>query len=314
MTRASILFCLALLPPLLAASPSRAQSAEDRAAADALYAEAGELIQAQRFAEACPKLETSQRLDPGIGTMIRLGFCFENIGRTASAWNAYNEAEALARRKADKRADDAVARAKALEPRLSRLTITPKSPAQGQEVRRDGKALDAGLWNFPVPVDPGEHLIEASAPGRRTWTTKVTIMGPGTTTVEVLPLADGPLDPRSKATAPAPYWNGQRAGGLVLGGVGLAGIVVGSVFGAQTFSKNSASMAYCPTVPTMCYAQGVMLRGDAYSASTISTISFVAGGAMLVGGAITFFTATKAAPKSVTLTATPRSLAVRGDW
>jgi hypothetical protein len=62
MIRAPILASIASM--LLLASPVRAQSAEDRAAADALYAEAGELLKAERFAEACPKLETSQRLDP----------------------------------------------------------------------------------------------------------------------------------------------------------------------------------------------------------------------------------------------------------
>jgi hypothetical protein len=315
MTRAPILLCLAsvlLAPPVRAAG-----SAEDRVAADALYTQAGDLMKAEHFAEACPKLETSQRLDPGVGTLLRLGFCYEHIGRTASAMSAYNDAEVLARAKpGDKRADDAAARAKALEPRLSRLLILSANAAPGQEVRRDGKLVDAGILGTAVPVDPGEHVIEVSAPGRQSWKTSAHVNAtPETTTVAVpvLPIAtEAPVVSKPAA----PYWNGQRVAGAVVGGAGLVGIIVGAVFGAQTFSKNNASMPYCPTVPTMCYPPGVTLRNDAYSASTISTLGFVVGGVAIAGGAVTFFTATKRPAIEVQPAAGPgvASMSVRGSW
>ena len=196
-----------LAAALFFVSPARAQTSPE---ADALYEQAGVLIKAGRFAEACPKLETSQRLDPGIGTMIRLGYCYEQVGRTASAWSTYLDAEGRARRENDKRADDAASRAKALEPKLSRLVIALKSPAPGQEVHRDGKALDAGLWGVAAPIDPGEHTIEASAPGRRTWTSKITIRGTGVQTVEVPPLAEGRSPAADEAAAEALFQDGKR--------------------------------------------------------------------------------------------------------
>jgi hypothetical protein len=88
--RHRLLLFVHILAVLSIAPAARAQSsAEDHAAADALYEEAGNLMKAGRFVDACPKLEASQRLDPGIGTTMRLGYCYEHVGRTASAWQAW---------------------------------------------------------------------------------------------------------------------------------------------------------------------------------------------------------------------------------
>ncbi len=118
-----------------------------RASADALYEEAGKLMDHQRFAEACPKLESSEELDPAIGTLIRLGYCYANTGRTASALRAFQAARSMALNSHDRRAGDAVKAIRSLEPVLSMLVVEvePSNRVAGVEVRRDGAALDAGL-------------------------------------------------------------------------------------------------------------------------------------------------------------------------
>jgi hypothetical protein len=78
--------------------------------------------------------------------------------------------------------------------------------------------------------------------------------------------------------------------GLVVGGVGVAGLAVGSVFGLMASSKWSSAKADCgagcgPNAP----AQNE--RSDAQSAATIATIGFVAGGALVAGGLALFLTA-----------------------
>ncbi len=57
---------------------ARAQSAgtNNRAAAEALFSEGRSLSAKGRYAEACPKFEASQQLDPGLGTMLNLAECY----------------------------------------------------------------------------------------------------------------------------------------------------------------------------------------------------------------------------------------------
>src|ERR1700733_12258593 len=81
---------LALTVALAASRPALAQtSGEKAAAAQALFDEAMRLMKAGQAAEACPKLEESQRLDAGMGTQFRLGECYEKAGKLASAWASF---------------------------------------------------------------------------------------------------------------------------------------------------------------------------------------------------------------------------------
>src|SRR5690348_8189279 len=92
---------LAFLMSIVAA-PARADtSAEDRAAADALFREGRALVKRGDYAAGCQKLAASQKLDPATGTLLALGDCYAREGRTASAWATFNEAIASARRAND---------------------------------------------------------------------------------------------------------------------------------------------------------------------------------------------------------------------
>ncbi|MEO8874495.1 MAG: hypothetical protein ABI461_02820, partial [Polyangiaceae bacterium] len=51
--------------------------AADTAAAQALFSDARKLMNDGKYADACPKLEESENLDPGMGTMYNLGDCYE---------------------------------------------------------------------------------------------------------------------------------------------------------------------------------------------------------------------------------------------
>src|SRR4051812_17491676 len=92
-------------------------SAAAETPAEALFEEARKLMVDGRYAEACPKLAESERLDPGIGTEFNLARCYELEGRLASAWTAYRNV-AVSTHAAGQTAREALAheRVKALEP------------------------------------------------------------------------------------------------------------------------------------------------------------------------------------------------------
>jgi hypothetical protein len=281
-----------------------------RADAEALFNQGRDLMTAGKFAEACPKLEASQQLDPGLGTMLNLADCYEKTGRTASAWAEYREAIPLARAAGSQpRLDLATERAQALQERLSTLTIRAISGDDGDahlEIRRDGVALQEAELGAPIPVDPGEHVIEAAAPGRRPWSSKVQVTGDAAkVSVEVPPLqatggGSAPLDARPVATTPATTTaarserqpgSAQRVTALVLGGAGVVGVGLGAFFGLQASRKWSDAKGECADYPYGCSARAADLRSSAHSAGALSTIAFVAGGALLATGVVLYVTA-----------------------
>ncbi|HEY2510764.1 MAG TPA: hypothetical protein VGI39_07910 [Polyangiaceae bacterium] len=307
-----------------------AQDASNQAAAQALFEQARQLMADGKFADACPKLAESQRLDPGAGTLLNLGHCYEKNGQTASAWVTFKDAAAAADLK--HRADwsqRARERAHQLEPILSKLTIDVPADARalGVQVRRDGVEVGNAEFGVPIPVDPGEHALEAVAPAKKRWTTKVTVRPKGDVAHVVVPTLEDEPGPSTAATTPAPVTSpaaastgsagtsaplaattgmesssssssgsGLRTAGLVVGGVGIAGLIVGGIFGGVALSKNSASKNDCPSSPcpaTSTGQQGYQENSDASSAATISTASMIGGGVLVAAGAAMFLLAPK---------------------
>ena len=290
----------AVVALLAMASPAAADpSAADKAASDSLFKEAKALMAEGHVNDACPKLEESQRLDPTPGTLLNLGDCYERSTptRTASAWGAFRQAEAMSRQRGDAdRQAEAVRRAEPIEPVLSKvvLRVAPGGKLPGLEVKWDGRPIGAGLLGSAFPVDSGEHTLEAAAPGHKSWTGKVIVkINGGTSNVDIPALALGASDAAPDAMGPeVPFWGAQRTIGLAAGVVGLAGVIVGSIYGVKAGNKNAESLPHCqPTNSNLCDAQGVALGEDAIAAGNTSTVAFVIGGAALVGGTILFLTA-----------------------
>ena len=142
-------------------------------------------MQAGKFAEACPKLVDSNKLDPAVGTLLYLGECYERNGQTASAWGTFQAAADSARKDGQTdRAKVATDRANALFGKLSKISITVAETARvpALEVKRDGVDVGQATWGVDVPVDPGEHVVTAKAPGKKDWTRRVKIEAGGTST------------------------------------------------------------------------------------------------------------------------------------
>ena len=94
--------------------------------------------------------------------------------------------------------------------------------------------------------------------------------------------------------------------GISLVGVGVAGLVVGSIFGLDTFSKKDESFDHCEG--TACDPDGAALRDDARTSATVSTIAFAVGAVAVAGGVILALTAGSADARRSAAKLGPRSL------
>jgi len=308
LVRASAGFLVLVLAcgPMIATS-ARAQG-DGSAMAETLFREGRRLMDQKRFDDACPKLAESHRMDPATGTLLALALCHEGQGKTASAWAEYSDAAARARAEGNKSREDAARqRAAALEANLSRLTIrvaNESASLEGLEIRRDGVVQPKASWGMSVPVDPGDHRIEASAPGRKPLRLEVKIgaardsketLVPALAAADIAPAPVTPAAPSPAADSSAPVApatqestpsqggsSGLRAAGWVVGGLGLIGIGIGSYFAIQAMGKKSDSDADCDG--NVCGPQAFQDRTDAVSAGNRATIGFVVGGVLAAGG------------------------------
>lgn len=83
--------------------------------------------------------------------------------------------------------------------------------------------------------------------------------------------------------------------GLGIGGVGVASVAVASVFGVLAMGNASDGRTICPTYPNACPREGAAAYEKARSQAAISTAAFLAGGALVLGGALTYVLAPKSA-------------------
>src|SRR5690242_14700011 len=95
----------AFVSVIVAAPLAHAQNSE----ADKLFEEGSALMKQNKFAEACPKLEQSNKIDPQVGGFLWLADCYERNGQTASAYKTYKDAQKMAIEKKDKQQRDKVA-------------------------------------------------------------------------------------------------------------------------------------------------------------------------------------------------------------
>jgi hypothetical protein len=167
---------------------------------------------------------------------------------------------------------------------LPRLTVrlAPGAPADSR-VLRDGVELKGASLDTALPVDPGKHLIEVSAPGHapRVYEFSLDEGEKRTRVVEPGKALDGSSG--SDATADTGSGSGKRTLGWVLGGVGVAGLAVGAVTGVMVLGKKSTVDENCDE-NKRCNAEGADAAESGKTLGTVSGVSFIIGGVALAAG------------------------------
>ncbi len=306
---------------LLFPAVARATNADDKAAAQALFDEGRKLVDAGKYPEACAKLESSQRLDPGAGTLLWLATCYEKNGQTASAWVTYTDAATASHDRHPDWAARANERAKALFPNLSHLVIDVPSPPDGVIVKRDGKVLDSGSYGAAMPIDPGHHVIDASAPNKLPFHKELDVGPKGAQEKVSVTLEPAPVtqtDSHITVTPPqhteaSSSGTAMRIAGGTMIGVGVAGVIVGGLFGGLAIGKKNDASPMCTSDFSRCTSAGKALVDDAMTFATISTIGFIAGGILAAAGVVVFVIAPKS-KEAVSVSFAPSGFTIGGAF
>jgi hypothetical protein len=214
--------------------------------------------------------------------------CHEVEGKTATAWAEFNEALSLARKQA--RADRLKAASEhiaALEARLSRVRITLSTSGApgaagappGLTVKIDGIAVAAEAIGSAVPVDPGDHVVTATASERKPWEARFTLKE-GQRQEVSLPA----LELATPPPAPPPPVRWKVPVGIAALGAGAVLLGVGTYFGVRAVSLGGKVAEQCPQ--RACSPDGLRAVADGQRAANTANGTLLAGGAAAVAGAV----------------------------
>ncbi|HEY3819732.1 MAG TPA: hypothetical protein VGL81_21335 [Polyangiaceae bacterium] len=261
-----------------AASPAHASPSEvEVRAARQLFADAEKDEDGARWADALAKLRRVAQVKLTAGIHYHLALCEEHLGHLAAALDDYTAADGQARaenaqdvlRLVGKRLAD-------LGPRVPRLSIRLVPPVADASVALDGAPLLPALFGTALPVDPGEHRVEATAPDRPSTIRTVTMHERDVTVVDLqlprpapAPVAAAPaqarpvgepasspaspppaLPPESSEAPPGPSRTGAvlvTAGALVLGGAGIGAFLAGGSAHTRAVSRCAQIVSTSPS-------------------------------------------------------------------
>ncbi len=234
---------LTVSPVAVAQTEAPAPPTEEAlAAARQLFQEAYADEQAGRFDVALDKFYKVARVKESVAVRYRIATCLEGLKRLREARDAFRaiaaNREVVAPNERDI-AESAAQRAVQLDRRIPRLVL---SVADGSPpnvaVRLDGAPVPS---RGAVEVDPGDHMVQATADGTAPFESKFTVPEGGEHPLLVTFAGAKPADPPPPEETPRrPFL------GWVLVGVGGAFVVAGGVTLAVREGNVSDLVDACP--------------------------------------------------------------------
>jgi hypothetical protein len=275
--------------------------AQDSAVAQALFERGVAALEAGELESACPALAESHRLDPRAGTLFALAECEAKAGKLASAFGHYQDYLGLVSRLSAEQQERHAERAaiareqtRLLRPQVPTLTLVlPAAAPPGLLVERDGITLRGPALGVALPIDPGEHVVVTRDPAGNETRTTVTIAPGEAVRLELRapvasPAPPAPVSvpvpvptppPPPQATEPSlvvrESSSSRRTWAWIAGGLGMSGVVVGSIAGGVALAKKGVVTDHCRGEE--CDSEGKRAADVGQSAATVSTVAFGVG-------------------------------------
>ncbi|MDI3291503.1 hypothetical protein [Polyangium sp. 15x6] len=215
-------------PAALAKEPSKAevQLAKD------MVTDAVVEVKAGRCADAIPMLEQAIAIHETAEAFLALGECQAVTGKLRAAVATWKHGEEIAEAQKDKARREAIEKKrKEIESRIPTVRLQLPAGVSGIVVTIDGQAVPESSLGAPVPVDPGTHQIEAKAPGREAFSTKIEAEDEAKLTVEIKLSGGtnaGPTGPKVIDAVPLGTWIAGGAAVALLGGGVAAYLLAGA--------------------------------------------------------------------------------------
>jgi hypothetical protein len=257
-------------------------------------------------------------LDPAAGTRLNLAVCEAKLGRLAIAWQHYTALESELTPNDSRRAF-VEAGLRDVDARVPRVVFEAQRPLpSGLTLRVAALTITESGFGVPIPLDPGAHAVEITAPGHASGRLALTLVEGERRSVRIGPLlpvepiepvepleASGSASSRRVASplpaASAPEtsrgWTSRQAAdarttwGTIALGAGLASLVAGGVLGIGALNEKASMDRECQPG---CSDEGLAAaaRGTRYAIA--STIAVVGGVAIGTAGAVVVFWSSEA--------------------
>lgn len=285
-----------ILGVLLAAAPVAADEPADRDAARKAAVDGLERFRNEDYRGAIERLAAAEALFHAPPHLLYMARAHAALGEYGKAYALLVDAlmEALAENAPAAFRDAQVAartELSALEPRVAGVRVELEGPTSDVQIFVDDEQFALERLAYVIPLPPGNHVIRATrgtAAARQVVT--ITANGPPVP-VRLAPTEEAPPPPPPLHPAPARNGTSQDGGtsgplvaGLVVGGVGIVGLTVGTITGAMTLSRADDIKSRC-TSEGQCFANEESEIDSAKTLGTVSTIGFIAGGVSLALGA-----------------------------
>lgn len=310
----SALLAIAITTSWLGIAPAAfAQaSAADKATARQLGLEGEDALQKKDYKTAEDKFKRADSIYHALTLTLGLARAQAANGELVAAQESYNRILSEGAPEGSppafvKAVEDARQEVDAVAAKVSQAVINvtgvtgPDAPA----VTLDDAPFPNAALGIKRAVDPGDHVVKATAKGYKPGETHFTVApaaeATASITLEVDPNAAvvaPPPPPGGGTTEPPPVAPSENKSsinktiGYAALGVGAAGVVVGSIFGILAISSHSSIAGNCTN--GACPASESDDISSYHTKGTFSTIGFIVGGVGLAAGAVLILTAPKA--------------------